>query len=234
MRISPVCGIAVIMGLMAMTAPCVAAEGGAKAAKPATIKLNEPDRGKGMPLMKALASRKSERSLTAGKLTLQQLSDLLWAANGINRPDGKRTSPAALNVQAVDIYVVLEEGVYVWDPVKNELHGISAGDHRKATGQQPFVALAGVNLVYVVDFEKFKALPAFAAKTSREDKLRWAYIAVGCQSQNVNLYCASEGLGTVVRGSVDGAVFGPVAGLRPDQAVISAQTIGIPGAAKPE
>jgi len=226
MRKVVVCGVVAVVALAGMA--------GTAYAKPETIKLNEPDRGKGMPLMQALANRKSERNLAAGKLTVQQLSELLWAANGVNRPDGKRTAPAAMNIQAVDIYVVLEEGVYLWDPAKNELQGVAAGDHRKAAGGQPFVAVAAVNLVYVLDLDKYKASTGHAAKASREDKVKWAGVTVGAQAQNANLYCASEGLGAVVRGSVDAAAFGQAAGLRAEQVVILAQTIGVVAAKKVE
>jgi nitroreductase len=137
-----------------------------------------------------------------------------------------------MNIQAVDLYVVLEEGIYLWDPIKNELQPVVAGDHRKAAGGQPFVAVAAVNLVYVVDMEKYKGQAGHAMKASKEDKLKWAYMAAGLQSQNVNLYCASEGLGAVVRGSIDGPAFAKLAGFRPEQTVLSAQTVGVPGGEK--
>lgn len=192
------------------------------------IKLNVPNLAKGKSLMKALQERKSERNLSDKKLSLAHLSGLLWAANGVNRKDGKRTAPAALDIQAVDIYVVLPEGIYLYDAPQNRLMPVVEGDYRKQAGIQDFVYIAPVNLVYVADFARLKNLPGFAANVSDDDKRNWAYIAAGCQSQNVNLYCASEGLGAVVRGSIDKDKFGKILKLRPEQTVLSAQTVGYP------
>jgi nitroreductase len=197
-------------------------------AKLEVIKLASPDLAKGKPLMQALKDRKSERALSNRKLSLQHLSELLWAANGVNRKDGKRTAPAALDIQAVDIYVVMPEGVYLYDAAGTLLLPVVEGDFRKQCGMQDFVYIAPVNLVYVADLAKLKKLPGFAGNIPDEVKLNWAYIAAGCQSQNVNLYCASEGLGAVVRGSIDKEKFGKTLKLRPEQTVLSAQTIGYP------
>ena len=71
------------------------------------IQLNNPDKNRGSSVMKALSDRRSDREYANKELSLQDLSDLLWAANGINRPDGKRTAPSALNKQDIDIYVIL-------------------------------------------------------------------------------------------------------------------------------
>ena len=95
------------------------------------IKLNPPDLNSGISLMQALKKRKSTRDISDKKLTLQQLSDLLWAADGVNRPDGKRTSPAAMGIYCVDIYAVLPEGIYLYDPAKHELKSVAKGDFRK-------------------------------------------------------------------------------------------------------
>ena len=93
------------------------------------------------------------------KLTLQQLSDLLWAADGVNRPDGKRTSPAAMGIYCVDIYVVLPEGVYLYDAAKHELKPVAKGDFRKFAGMQDFVFIAPLNLVYVFTLKKSPKCP---------------------------------------------------------------------------
>ena len=103
------------------------------------IKLNEPDLKGGISLMQALKKRKSTREFTDKRLTLQQLSDLLWAADGVNRPNGKRTAPAAMAMYSVDIYAVLPEGVYLYDVAKHELRLVAEGDHRKLAGTQDFV-----------------------------------------------------------------------------------------------
>jgi hypothetical protein len=120
------------------------------------IKLNQPDLKKGVPMMEALKKRKTERNISDKKLTLQQLSEVLWAADGINRPnEGKRTSPAAMAKYAVDIYAVLPEGVYLYDVAKHELSPIVKGDFRKESGMQEFVYIAPVNLVYVLNLKNW-------------------------------------------------------------------------------
>jgi nitroreductase len=192
-----------------------------------TIKLLKPDIKKGMPLMQALNLRKTTRELSDKKLTFQQLSELLWAANGINREDGKRTAPAAMNKQFVDLYVVLQEGIYKYNAILNRLEPVKKGDYRKETGSQDFVSVAAVNLLYVADQSKLNDLPSRAGKISTEEMLKWAYTGAGCQAENVSLYCASEGLGTVIRVSVDGAKIANLMNFLPGQTVLLAQTVGV-------
>lgn len=96
-----------------------------------TIKLDSPDKNRGSSVMKALSDRHSDREYASKELSLQDLSDLLWAANGINRPDGKRTAPSALNKQDIDIYVIMKEGAYLYDAKANSLQPIAKGDHRQ-------------------------------------------------------------------------------------------------------
>jgi len=186
------------------------------------IKLNSPQLEKGKPLMQVLKERKSSREYSDKKLSIQELSNLLWAANGINREDGKRTAPTAMNTQEIDIYVILEEGIYLYEPVNNELLPIVSGDFRKSAGKQDFVETAPVNLVFVADLAKI------SFQNNESDKISWANIDVGFVSQNVYLYCASEGLATVVRGYVDKDALSKVMKLRSDQKVILAQTVGYP------
>jgi SagB-type dehydrogenase family enzyme len=188
------------------------------------IKLNQPDLNKGISVMEALKKRKSQREFSDKKLTLQQLSELLWAADGINRPDGKRTSPAAMAKYAVDIYVVLPEGIYLYDVAKHELTPIAKGDFRKLAGTQNFVSIAPVNLVYVLNLKNWQNLPRPVPEQKRD---AWIRFEVGFLAQNVYLYCASEGLGAVVRASVDEKKFSEVIKVRPEQVVL-AQTIGYP------
>ena len=110
------------------------------------IKLSSPDKNRGSSIMKALSDRHSDREYAAKELSLQDLSDLLWAANGINRPDGKRTAPSALNKQDIDIYVIMKEGAYLYDAKANSLQPIAKGDHRAAVaGSQDFVKSAPGN-----------------------------------------------------------------------------------------
>jgi nitroreductase len=184
------------------------------------IKLNEPNMNGGLSLMEALKKRKSTREFTDKRLSLQQLSDLLWAAEGVNRPDGK--SPAAMAMYSVDIYVVLPEGVYLYDVHKNELRLVAAGDYRKLAGTQDFVYTAPLNLVYVLDMKMWENSNKKVPEETRE---KWALFEVGFLVQNVYLYCASEGLGSVVRAGLDRKGFGQLVNVNPDKIAL-AQTVG--------
>jgi nitroreductase len=186
------------------------------------IKLSKPDLKKGVPTMEVLSKRKSDRNLSDKKLTLQQLSEVLWAADGVNRPDGKRTSPAAMAKYAVDIYAVLPEGVYLYDVAKHELTLVVKGDFRKESGMQEFVYIAPVNLVYVLNLKSWQDISRPIPEQKRD---RWIAVELGCIAQNVHLYCASEGLGTVIRGMIDEKKFSEVIKVKPEQ-ILMAQTVG--------
>ncbi len=193
------------------------------------IQLPQPQIDGGKPLMQTLKERQSIRSYTDEKLPLQVLSDLLWAAFGVNRPDlGKRTAPSAMNWQEIDIYVSLQEGLYLYDAKEHRLMPILAEDVRAKTGRiiQPFVGRAPLNLVYVADYSKVSMTGKVAV--SKEERLAYAAASTGSISQNVYLYCASEGLGTVVRGLINKSAFAKAAGLRENQEVILAQSVGYP------
>jgi SagB-type dehydrogenase family enzyme len=152
------------------------------------------------------------------------LSNLLWAAFGINRPDsGKRTAPSAMNWQEIDVYVATAEGLYVYDAKGNKLDPVLAEDVRGATGGQPFVKAAPVNLVYVADLAK-------TGRASSADRDLYNAADVGFIAQNVYLFCASEGLNVVVRGGLDRAALAKAMKLRPDQKILLAQTVGYPNA----
>ena len=187
-----------------------------------TVRLVPPDLGRPASLMQALKDRRSVRKYSARPLTLRQLSELLWAANGVNRDDGKRTAPAAQGQQIVDIYIILPVGAYLYDAQGARLIPVAAGDHRKMAGREEFVTTAPVNLVYVADPARFNGDPDIPV----EQQLNWSRIAVGAMAQNVGLYCASEQLGNVVRAVFEPEKPGTALKLRPDQAIILAQTIG--------
>jgi SagB-type dehydrogenase family enzyme len=160
------------------------------------IQLNNPDKNRGSSVMKALSDRRSDRAYAEKALSLQDLSDLLWAANGINRPDGKRTAPSALNKQDIDIYVIMKEGAYLYDAKSNSLQPVAKGDHRGAVaGGQDFVKTAPVSLVLVSDLSRF-------GKITDHVKLM-AAVDAGCVSQNINIFCSAVGLATVPRASMD-------------------------------
>lgn len=182
------------------------------------IELPEPETQGGMPLMEALKQRQSQRSYSSEPLSMQRLSNLLWAANGINRPEsGKTTAPSAQNRQIIDIYVAKADGLYLYNAKENSLEPVSGQDIRAVTGRQSFVKEAPVNLVYVANL----------SKTRTPDKPDpYAGAEVGFISQNVYLFCASENLATVVRGSIDRSALSKAMGLKDTQQIILAQTVG--------
>ena len=192
------------------------------------IKLPPPDMKGGKPLMQCLKDRKTDRSFSTKKLPVEVLSNLLWAACGINRLDsGKRTAPSAVNWQEVDVYVAMEEGLYVYNVKAHRLEPVLKSDLRKNTTQllQPSrssVAGAPLQLIYVADYEKMSFL------VNDEDKKLYSSADTGFIAQNVYLYCASEGLATVVRGMVDKEALSKDMKLRDKQKIILVQAVGYP------
>ncbi len=191
------------------------------AEEPKAIALPAPQTDGGKPLMQALKERRSAREFAPERLSPQVLSNLLWAANGENRPGGQRTAPSAVNAQQVDIYVTTAEGSFLYQAKGHRLQPLGSEDIRKTTGSQAFVAGAPLNLVYVGDLSKL-------GNIAMEERVMWAAAGAGFISQNVYLYCASEGLATVVRGMVDRDALGKALKLRPDQRILLSQTIGYP------
>jgi SagB-type dehydrogenase family enzyme len=172
--------------------------------------------------MEVLKDRQTTRSFSEKRLPAQVLSNLLWAANGVNRPDsGKRTAPSAMNAQEIDIYVATAEGLHLFEAKEHRLRTILREDIRAQTGGQPFAKQAPVSLVYVADFEKM-------TKCTDAQRVFYSATDTGFVSQNVYLFCASEGLGTVVHDGVDRASLAPRMKLRPDQKIILAQCVGYP------
>lgn len=185
------------------------------------INLPQPVIRGGKTLLQTLSERKSSRDFSAQELSVQTLSSLLWAANGISRPDGRRTAPTGLNVQDIDVYVMLSSGVYLYDAKSNALLLINPGDHRKAAGKQSFTHTAPVNLFYVHDRKR-------GMKADEANTQRYAGIHAGAIMQNVYLFCAKENLATVARANIDYDVCAQALKLRPEQRVILGQTVGYP------
>jgi nitroreductase len=190
------------------------------------IPLPAPRMDGGKPLMQALKERQSRRSFSPRKLDPQLLANLLWAANGINRPEtGMHTAPTAMNWQEIEVYAVLEEGTFLYDPKTNSLKAVVSGDLRKATGLQEFVGSAPLNLVFVADTARMKG-------GSGDDHAKYAAADAAYVSQNVYLFCASEGLATVVRGYLDEKALAAAMKLPESKRVIFAQTVGYPAEGK--
>ncbi|HUM02648.1 MAG TPA: SagB/ThcOx family dehydrogenase [Thermoanaerobaculia bacterium] len=188
---------------------------------PPPIDLPKPKLDAPATLVQALRARKSSREFAPAPLPLQTLSDLLWAGCGVNREDGRRTAPSAKNWQEIDVYVVLRDGAYLFDAKAHALRGVVRGDLREATGMQAFVKEAPLNLVFVADLSRM-------AGASGSDRDAYAAADAAFISQNVYLYSAATGLSTVVRGSVDRPALAKALGLKPDQRIVLAQTVGLP------
>ena len=208
------------LGVVAAVLLVTTGMAGAQELKP--IQLPAPVMDGGKPLMQVLKQRMSAREYAPDKLPMQTLANLLWAAWGINRTDGHRTAPSASNRQELEIYVTLPEGAFLWDAKANTLNPVAAEDLRAATGTQPFPATAPLNLVFVADMTKVNR-PA----TDPQQMLNIGADA-GFISQNVYLFCASEGLATVVRASVPKDTLAKALKLRETQVIVLAQCVGYP------
>lgn len=184
------------------------------------IQLLPPIKEGGKPLMNALNERQSNRDFIDKALTDQQLSNMLWAAYGINRSDKKkRTAPSAHDKQEVDIYVTTAKGAFLYDAFNHSIIEITQKDIRSKTGSQGFVGTAAINLIYVLNKKK-------ASSDVENQAVVWASVTAGAIVQNVYLYCASENLGCVVRGWVDPEIMATELNLNKEQVVILAQTVG--------
>jgi nitroreductase len=188
---------------------------------PGLIQLPPPRIEGGKPLMKALNERQSVREFSPDALSRQVLSNLLWAAAGINRPTGQRTAPSASNRQEIDIYVAAADGLYLYEPKGHQLKQVLTEDIRATTGNQAYVKDAAVNLIYVADLTK-------GQRTRTEDIEFYSGADSAFIAENVYLFCASEGLATVVRANIDRPALAKVMKLRPDQKIALAQSIGYP------
>jgi nitroreductase len=215
-------GLAVALALAASASGPAHSPSRALAQELKPIQLPPPQTEGGRPLMQVLRDRASSREFRAEKLPLQVLSNMLWAAFGINRPaSGGRTAPSASNSQETDIYVAMAEGLFLYEVKAHVLKLVLGDDIRAVTGSQPFVKDAPVNLIYVADLAKMtRAAPG--------DKDFYAATHAGFISQNVYLFCASEGLATVVRASIDRPALAKAMRLRPAQKITLAQTVGYP------
>ena len=187
-----------------------------------TLVLPPASKSGGPPLMEALKQRRSQREFASTALPEQMLGDLLWAACGVNRPAlGARTAPRAIDLQEIDVYVALPAGLYRYEPVGHLLRLEVPRDIRGVTGNQNFIDEAALDLVFVVDHSRAQLVQA-------EQREAYAYAAAGAMAQNVYLYCASQGLATVLRAWLDRDALSAAMELKVDQQVLLAQTVGYP------
>jgi nitroreductase len=188
----------------------------------ASISLPTAQKLGGMPLMEALSKRHSSREFASSALPMDVLSSLLWAAFGINRADGGRTAPSALNAQEIEIFLAMANGAYRYEASSHTLHLVAARDLRSITGYQDFVDDAP--LVYVADHARMRMVPV----TQRES---YASVSAGAIAQNVYLFAASRNLSTVLRAWIDRSAIADALGLSHDEQVLLSQTIGLPPSA---
>lgn len=181
--------------------------------------LPPPRKDAGRPLMQALQARHSTRDYSDRQLSDQVLSDLMWAAFGVNRPSGDRTAPYWRHIMVIDVLAAMADGVWFYDPVRHVLVRRMSADIRAQTGQQDFVGRAPLNLVYVAHGERMHDVPL-------DERRLYASVDTGFIGQNVYLYCASEGLASVFRGAVDTQALGRTLGLAGGDFVTFAQTVG--------
>ena len=210
----------------ALAMGCIAS---AEAGTDKEVKLPAPDRTRGISVMEAFAARKSVRECATKEITLQDLSDVLWAANGVNRPaEGRRTAPSALNVQDIDIYAFTAEGVYLYRPKEHALTLVREGDHRNVLAGPPspartqdYVARFPLILLYVSELSRFGM--------EGEQVKQMAAMDAGIVSENVNIFCAGTGLCTVTRASMDREGVIALLGLTDRQLPLLNNPVGYPG-----
>lgn len=217
---------------------CLLAAGSLFAQELAQIALPAPQTRGGKPLMEALALRVTSRAFATTPLPLQTMANILWTAQGMNGPKGADATsgatpiaPSAVGWQEIDVYVVLKAGAYLYDPKAHNLKPVVRGDLRALTGIQPFVKDAPATLVYVADSRRIGYPPGFPQALMdgaelHKELMEWADAAL--ISQNVSLYCASEGLATGLREAIDRPPLAEALKLDTAQSVIMAQCVGYP------
>ncbi|PKP05239.1 MAG: nitroreductase [Bacteroidetes bacterium HGW-Bacteroidetes-6] len=185
-----------------------------------TIVLPDPQKSGGKPLMTTLNERQSIRDFKDTAMSLQQISNLLWAAYGINRAEAsKRTAPSARNKQEFDLYVVDKNGIYIYQADSNQLWLVAKGDFRQNMGKQDFTGVASLTLVFVADYSRM-------GNISDQEKDFYSAADCGFISQNVYLFAASEGLATVVLGFIDREKMALILHLSDTQKIIFSQPVG--------
>lgn len=183
------------------------------------VALPSPQVTGGMPLLDAIAARRSGREFSDRPLPAETLSNLLWAAWGTNRPDGHRTAPSALNAQEIDLYVALPHGAYLYDHAAHALILVAGQDVRRVTGYQDFVDKAPLDLIFVANHTRMRMVPA-------ENRALFAATCAGAIAQNIYLFSASAGLSAVIRAWIDRQAIADALGLDHDQQVLLSQTVG--------
>lgn len=229
-------GLAEVAGTAPAAAPATA-----PAADLQPITLLKPEKDGGKTVLAALWERKTNRNISPEKLPPQMLSNLLWAAFGVNRPEGadgwgKRTAASASNSQEIDLYVFLPEGVYLYEAGSHRLAPVLAGDLRGKIsdhGRGGAAAKAPVNIIYVVDIAKFTKA-RFQEPGLKDQDIQKSYYGIdaGLIAGNVYLFAASQGLAAWFH-NCDKPGLAAELKLRPDQRVMFVHTVGLPAQGQP-
>ncbi len=186
---------------------------------PKVIKLMEPSFDEGLTLMQALKERRSSSGFTEKEIPLQDLSNIIWAALGVNRPDGRRTAPTGPNRQEIELYAFFKTGVYWYNYKDNTLELVKNGDYRSITGRRD-AAEAYLDLLFIADTDKT------GPGQKPGDANTVSYVNVGYVSQNVYLACANAGIGSRARGGWDQKKVVETLGLKDSMVVVLGQTVG--------
>ncbi len=179
----------------------------------------------GATLLDALSKRASVREYADQGLTLEQLSGVMWAAAGQNRPGGRLTAPSAMALYPIKVYAVIPNGIYLYDSKEHKLTLVKKGDYMKLAGLQDFVYTAPLNIMYIADLE------AYAERLGdmpEADKMRLCALDAAGYCQNANLWAAANGMGAITRGGAHGEEFLKTIGAPESFRFILAQTVGIP------
>lgn len=206
-----------LAGAAAAALPALGAESSPRIALP------PPRKTGGMSLMEALSKRRSMREFSPRPLEPQALSNLLWAAYGINRASGDRTAPCWRHVQAIEVYAAMADGLWLYEPKEHALLARGSEDIRALTGVQDFVATAPLNLVYVAHGERMRDV-------SPEERRLYASVDAAVIAENAYLACAGEGLATVLRASLDPRKLAQAMRVDADAIITFAQSVGYPPA----
>ena len=192
------------------------------------IRLPEPEKTGGMTLLEALTLRRTEREFADSDFNIQELSNLLYSAGGVNRPEGKLVYPVGMGVQDTTIYAIMRDGVYKYDPQAHSLELIEYGDHRaEANSHNDFAGKASVNLVYVHDLDAWNDFMTGERPIPRDAAIRMGMFHSGAIMQNVYLFAASQNWNCVVQGSFDNQKLRELLKLNDTQTITLLQSIGI-------
>lgn len=191
-------------------------------------KLIEPQVNEGITVKQSLSRRHTSRDFSTEPLTEKNLSEILWAAYGVNGPDNHRTVPSACGIYPLSIYAFLPDGVYLYDPVERTLTLKVEGDHREKAGMQEFVASAPLSLVMLSDFTKFKTGNPTFDPILAGNEMKYSLLDAGAATENVYLYCTCAGINVVERGMADEKTIKELLGLGDNMHLVVSMTVGYP------